>query len=487
MFLHARRKWEKAIKGILFGFVVIFIVSVFFWYGGSGPKGASVSPVLAKIGKSRIMTKDFEQAVHSQEGTGLFGAGSSLEEELFLREYVFDSLMTDKILYEAARKEGMTASRGEISAQIRREVDAAADQRIKQDKAAFVAEMNRAGLDLEGWKRQRAATFDRRAVAEDVMRIKLQAYVIGGVQATDQQVKESFDQYEAPYARVPIGEQGKEQARNTAQKILDELKSGQSFDQVRTEVAKQDPDVAVVASPGVSNRGSGALPQNVEKAALALNVGEFCAAPIEAQNAFYAVKLVKLDNKLPADFSQRKDFYTQQVQDRLRRAAWDNYVKQAHKSVKVVIPDKELDAFAKFEDGKTDEAIADLNDALKDESRDAETKARMYYFLGQLYEGKGDSEKAVENYDQAVDAAGGAPEAELRVGDILKQQGNKDAALARYKKAADDAGDSYMIHLRLEKVFKDLGEEQLAQTETTWLQHNAPTGGLPGGAPIQVF
>jgi len=153
----------------------------------------------------------------------------------------------------------------------------------------------------------------------------------------------------------------------------------------------------------------------------------------------------------------------------------------------VQILDKELDAYEKRREGKIDEAIADLVAALEYQSEDPLGKGRTYYLLGQLWEGKGEADKAMDYYNQAIDEIGTVPEAELRIGELLQKRGDKEGALARFKQAADEAGDSYMVHVRLQKAFTDLGQGELAQAEKAWLEKNAPQSGLSGASLPQGF
>jgi len=486
MFLHARRKWEKLIKVILLFFVLIFIASVFYWWGGSSSKGGQAPPIIAKVGKHRITRNQFAEAVKSTEDRmrmfGMAEGSSSLDMEVIIYEQALADLISNAQLLEAARKQGIKVSGSEVTGEINAQVDATVQQRIKDNKAKFIRDLNRTGQDLDGYKKQLAAAIDKQQMADQLVRLKLQAAVVGQIKVTDLQVKESFDEYEAPYVRVNLGKTGKEMARTTAQQISEQLKAGLSLDQVKDKLAKDNPDVFVVAKPGPQRRGSGALPDEVEKAALAGKVGEV-SSPIETPEAFYVVKLTKLESKLPKDFDQRKDFYQKQVEGRLKGQAWEKYQSEVEKIVKVDILDKELAGLWDLRHGKVDEAIASLQGALENASGEVDAPPRIHFLLGQLWETKGNVDQAIQEYDEAIKVSGAAPEVEIRIARLLDNQGKKDIALARYERAAVDAGDSYTIHLQLKDAFTAMGQKDLAQKETQWLQeHESELKNAPFGA-----
>ncbi len=99
--------------------------------------------------------------------------------------------------------------------------------------------------------------------------------------------------------------------------------------------------------------------------------------------------------------------------------------------------------------GQTDEAISALEQLVKDNPLQFAT----YELLGELYEKKGDLDKALTNYQQTVLLDASKPENHLRVADLARRAKQFDRAIetaqAAHKRFPDDPRSIYLLAITL--------------------------------------
>ena len=111
--------------------------------------------------------------------------------------------------------------------------------------------------------------------------------------------------------------------------------------------------------------------------------------------------------------------------------------------------------------GRMDEAIAQLEKALEINPDDAE----FHYNLGNAFLQQGHVDEAIARYQKALEINPNYAEAHNNLGDAFRQQGRMEEAIARYQKALEIKPDYAEVHNNLGVVFARQGRNEEATAQ----------------------
>ncbi len=492
---------------VFWGIVIIFVIGAYYSFGPAGRAVRAqqramerhVSAVVAKVGKRAIMRKDYERA--------LYEAGIEempLAQRRFIKMQILEQMIDDLLQMEAARREGVRVSSAEIRQRRQEMVDTEIRRRFPSKKD-LVRYLRRHRMTYDELKRKIEKVFaDPDPIRRQLTKEKLRQLVEGRVALSDEELKKSFEEVHArhilvvPQAELARAREkwrkqhgGKEEgmpefdadelARKRAEELAAKLKKGADF----AELAKNSSDDPMTASKGGDlgwiRRGN--MPREFDEVAFSLKPGQVSGV-VKSPWGYHIIKVEGKRLNLPKDFEKNKERYRQQVLADKKRQAWADYMERLRKETPIEIVDPELRAYKLLEEGKQDEAIAALEEAVKQDPTNVDAR----YQLALLYKQRGEKEKAVALLREIVESERGASlaEAHLALAELLMEMGKKDEAVESYRAASEWAVrsdfTSLFIHERCKQAFEELGRKDLAKQEEQWIEEyqkrQQETGGL---------
>ena len=204
--------------------------------------------------------------------------------------------------------------------------------------------------------------------------------------------------------------------------------------------------------------------------------------------SYYLVKVEEKKLELPEKFEDEKETHRLDLEDGLKRQAWERYLRRMQEEADIAIHDVEIQAYRLMDKtGDEDQAIELLEQAAPNDPHNA----GLRYELAKLYHERGESARALELAEEIVEIPGADRFAMFQVtyGDVLEEAGRVTEAVQAYKSAHDYAvGLEYqnqMVHQLLMMRLEDLGEEELVAEEMAWMERfqeaQAEMGGMGGG------
>lgn len=122
--------------------------------------------------------------------------------------------------------------------------------------------------------------------------------------------------------------------------------------------------------------------------------------------------------------------------------------------------------------GRLDEAIAEAQRLV--EVTPENELGTSYVLLSSLYEASGEPTKAIEIYEQAVEAAPDLYQARVALGNLYLQQGRLGDALPTFEVVAQLRPDDYTVHQQLALIYRQLGRYDEALAEANQALRLAP-------------
>jgi peptidyl-prolyl cis-trans isomerase D len=176
-----KRRRSLLIMMAFFAIVVVFV----FWGVGPTPRQGDVSQIVARVDGKTITSEEYATLYRRQIDYYRNTMGERFSEELLetlnLRQKVIDILINRALILNAARSEGIGVTSREVQ-------DAILAMPTFQRNGVFDKELY---FSVLRQNRIRPGEFER-GVEEDIRAQKVQNNVIGGVTATDEELREGF-------------------------------------------------------------------------------------------------------------------------------------------------------------------------------------------------------------------------------------------------------------------------------------------------------
>ncbi len=296
------------------------------------------------------------------------------------KEYVMDSLVDMHILALEGEKAGL-----EISPEY--------DTQLKASAVEFYNSMSDEIVDITGLNEQSIYEI----VAKNYIGSMQQNFMINDLDIDSEAIAAEYDreelrQYNTEFLQIPfvsIDEEGnqveltdeeKATAKETLEKVLTEIESGKTFDEIIEEyedITKRTSNFAI---------GTNAVNIKYEEAAIKLENDEITKEVIETDNSYYIIKMIDNNsdeyyNSIISDaISQKQQELFQEQLDEIKEnytittneAVWDT-VKLGRTTINLDVPETETDDTGKAEtDGVDDTNETEVNDAESDDAEEAE-------------------------------------------------------------------------------------------------------------------
>lgn len=498
------------VQVVFWGIVIIFVVGAYYSFGPAGrarsaqggQRGRHVPAVVAVVGRTEIPREQFEKALMRTDYEE-----SPVSSRPMRKLSVLEELIDNILELEAAKREGIKVSAKEVE-QKREEMLEQAIQARFPTKRDLKQYLDRKRLTYEQLKAKirEEQLGDLDALRKSLLVDRLRELVESRVQVTDAELRASFEEVKARHILIRPTEEKKRVeadykkrnqqppanldadalARKRAEELLAQLRKGADF----AKLASQFSDDKGSAKDG-GDLGwfrPGTMVPEFEQAAFALKPGQISEV-VKTDYGYHIIQVTERRSKIPADFEKNKEKYRAEELQKRKGAAWPAYLKELRKQTQITIVDAELRGYKNLSEGKQDEAMADLEEALRQDPQNVDAT----YQLAMLYREKGDKNRAVELLQQVVGTEQGARMADVRMalGDLLMELKRKDEALTEYRAASEWAVrpdfSSYFIHLRLKDKFKELGQKDLAAQEQAWLDDFAKRQQeMPGGMGMPI-
>lgn len=474
---------------VFWGIVIIFVVGAYYSFGpptrGGREQagGRKLSQIVARVGKQVIPREKYELALAM---SNYEHSGAAMRS--FTKLQILDQMIDDLLQLQAAKAEGIKVSGREVTKKREEMVEEAIKFTFpsRKDLVRYLRKKRMTYQEYEDRvRRERFGNLD--AIKRQLLVEKLKEKVEGRISVSDEEVKQSFEEVKARHILISpeaearrAGEAAKKKdapsekvdgdalARDKAKRLLERLKKGEDF----AALAKQYSD-----DKGSAERGGdlgwikrGQMVLEFEKAAFALKPGQVSGV-VKSPYGYHIIKVEDKRLEVPDDFEKNKERYRQEELSRRKIRAWQQYMDNLRKQTPIEIVDPELRGYKLAQEGKEEEAIQALEEAVKADPYNVDAR----YHLAMMYKDRGDKKRAVELLQEAAEIEAGARMADVHMalGELLEDLGRKKEAIEEYQRASEwaIAHDfmNYMLHSQLRSKFEKLGRKDLADAEKKWM------------------
>ncbi len=488
--------------------VLIFVIGAYYSFGPTGRAGggqeastAKLSAIIARVGKQTVSRDAFNQALMM---SGYDHAGAN--ERAYLKFQIAQQLIDESLQLQGARREGIKVSAREVRAKQDELVDQAI-QSMFPERRDLVKYLRKKQMSYEQYKEKirRERFGDTEAIRRQLLVEKLRESVEGKVTVSDEDLKKSFEEIKVRHllirpdqekkrveeaakksGKAAEGLDGDALARKRAEELLAQIKKGSDFAALAKKYSDDTGSAAQGGDLGWVKRGQ--MVPEFEAAAFSLKQGEVSGI-VKTDFGYHIIKVEGRRQQIPADFEKDKEQYRSQELQSRRSRAWSEYMSKLEREIPVEIVDPEIRAYKLAMEGKTEEAVKALEEAVAQDP----TNVDALFRLATLYKDKGDKHRAVELLEQVVQNEQGARMSDARIvlGELLETLGRKKDAIEQYRAASEWAityeFPNYMIHSRLVEKFKQLGRQDLAEAERKWLDEFDKQQQQQGGMPMLNF
>lgn len=406
--------FRKNTKTIMIAVVVLFAGSMFYGLGYKGLKGdfGGNSKVIAKVNGREIDPVRFREILNRAYQS--FGQNADPSTMAFVENLALGQAIDFTILLGEAKK------RVKVSG---REVDAAIDSIMKQQKVPSKRELERAlkqmGLTLGQF---------RDLVKDDLTMQKFSTKQQQEMKLTPDDLKE------IRASHILVAKEG------AAKNILAQIKSGADFAALARKYSVDPGSAAKGGDLGYFTMGS--MVPEFEKAAFSLKPGEV-SNPVKTNYGYHLIKVT--DSKLRQIDEQKA------LQEKAQNA-YRRLYSEVRSKAKIEIISPIFKGHNYRFSGKINEAIAEYKKAAAQNP----ANPMPYIYLGDSYLAIGQNELAVTEYDNAVRLEGGNPDLYIILGKAYDKAGKKELATEQYRKATMVAGDNKAAHEKLLKIFEQM-------------------------------
>lgn len=512
---------RKFMQGRNLQYIMLFIAVtlaasiVMMMAGGSTGRrtgGSETGGVLARVNGEEIDWGDFENRFMSRvdEAENQSGTLLSAFQKAQFRGQMFDSEV-DRILWlQAAKREKVRVSRGEvkkkINSMLEQQLDMMKDQYLmgykgKKTDKALERELKKQGLSIAKVKADllKRPEFDPDSIRQQLTIEKLHEKLKNGIDVSDKAVRASFDEVRLRQITIGPSRRTDVQAREQAKQLVEKLRAGADF----ATLAKQYSEDMYRETGG--DRGYfirvAYLERELASVVKKLKPGEI-SDPIRMPQGYTIVKVEQRRNALPADYAdpkKRKEYRDSYVAIEQQRIL-SQYYEDLHKTAKITIYDPELRGYKLMKEmvsassdpnqrkSKALAAIKEFNKAVEASTATAEASARAYAQMAYLYDwmrrpefGPSTQQERLKYREEAKKAFLKALEfsesndLRLMVAEIFVEEGDNKKALEHIGYVMENIPeDDAATHSQLMSLFTKMKDVPLAQTllkkEQEWLK-----------------
>ncbi len=443
--------FRRQMKGIFIVTALAFVVSLLYVGGVSffgGPREENAGEPVAEVNGEKITYGEFQQAYLSnlqyyQQFSGRLG-GSELASIKF---GTLQSLIDQRLLVQLAKRERIKVSSRDV------------EEKLREIRDQFPSRNEyRQQLREQGLTEGRLRELIRQSLLVENLRKEKSK-----VQVTDEDVRRAYEQVRASHILFkadPNDAKAMNAALQRAQSVLQRIRSGADF----AAMARQYSDDPGTKSKGGDldwfGRDSGFVKEFVD-AAFSLPVGQV-SAPVKTQFGYHLIKVTGRKEAKGADFEKQKGVLREQLQESRGSAAFREWFTAEQKKAKIIVHDPEMRAIQFVQNGQLAQAVGQYQEALAKEPQNP----YLHLMLGRVYEGLKDLDRAIAEYEKAVQVGGDSdPEILMTLGLAYRQKKQTEKAIANFRKASDLDPMNTALHTALMQIYTEMGRKDLVKQE----------------------
>ncbi|MFN4179685.1 MAG: peptidylprolyl isomerase [Armatimonadota bacterium] len=534
-----RKKLQKQVVRwtIWLTITIIFVLGMFsgFTWVERQVRGLNLPRSIASVNGTEISRQQYEQSLAR---LAQFGSHRlSTQDWMFYKEQIFHELVDRELLRQEAYRRRIRVTRADMNKRIDEILQfqlVSARQQYERDKEFrdFVRKrygsLEAMASDLRRQIRQQGIDFEQELLME-----KLQQSIMQEVKVTEKELRDNYTQFRLrhifvsadrflPKDKSPTDQdrkQAKEKALQRAKELRERILKGEDF----AKLAEKESDDPVTKNKKgeLGELSLDAARWRIGDDALTvlpnLKIGEV-SEPIEGFNGYHIVKLEGKRVNLPEDYDkvryqceekkcnniwlgekgekkcpkcggakikqigERKKELMDEIRQQRVQEKWSMLLRDLRERARIEIYDPELKAIAAEREGKTEEAIKYLKEALKIATENPDARRHylfpdlLHYKLSSLYMREGKLKEAEREIRKALEYSDDN-DLHIQLGSILMLQGKKDAALKEFLKVADSSPTPGQRHI-LANYFEQLGRKDLAEKQRKLAEKEGGLGGL---------
>lgn len=423
--------------------------------------------------------------------------------EIQMRGSLFEQLVDQEMKLQAAKKERVRVSRGDVGKKIDEYTDmqmkslreaALRGKKVKNDKV-FAAELGKAepGMTVAKKRKEIRKQFEEVSgeIRKSLILEKLDKKIADTAKTDDKAFEASFDQ--VTLSQITIASAGKrsdEQAKKRADEVLAKIRKGEDF----AKVAGEFSDDMYKGFGG--NRGPVLrvqLEEELREAAFKLKSGEM-SEPVKTAAGYVILKSAGVSRNVPTELSdpaKKKEYREQFVQQEQERVKAEYYEK-LKKAMVLEVFDPELKAYMAMRDSYGSmmsaseserkvlmEKVAKLYQAAVDNAGDdTGMRARcsiqlwnIYTVLGSspLFAATDEDRKKYAKLGRTAleEALSSTEDVDLRLAHskMAIEAGDQEAALESLGIASDNAYDNLQAMEQIRDMYKQMKRDDLAAAQ----------------------
>lgn len=511
-------------KWILYGLAFIFLVTLPFMFSGSGGgplvggnqpgegEGRGASDPVAKINGQTLTRAQFDRSYQQNLGQvqaiyAQVGGAIGVERLWTFRLEAMDQAINDALIRAEAKAKGVRVEKREIGKKIEDNVKQTVEmlklQSKGQDPERIYAQIvsGKDGVRREKMSERKFRRWvndvlwaeDRGRLEMEILTEKVKAAVAPQPPISEQELLASYESITPREILISLHPRGKperseEQARERAEELLAKVRGGADF----AALARQESDDEDAKMTGGVRDSMMVRNMDPEwtKAVAPLKVGEV-SQPIKTPYAYLIVKVEKRERQVPPDFEKNKQDELRSLASQRQNRVWEQYMKDLRARAKIEILDPEMKGYATLREGKVEEGLALLKQAVENPEKLGPAGAASANFqLATYLASRNQWQEAVEAYTAADDylqrQSAVLPGARVQtlmgmgrsyenLNRIYKEQGKAKEAqtaleesLSWYQVASEQTNiPSY--HEQLQAIYRGLGQTELVKQEQQWL------------------
>lgn len=510
---HVMNNWIGKTLVVVIGVLLVFSFVYSGMPGGRGGAGAVAGAgqgdTIATVNGDAITREDYQQTLQAYT----FGQTTGPMMAAFTHAQALDQLLQAKMSLQQAKKLGLKVSDDEIAKERQKAVaqsNLATTLGLKPN--ASLADVDAALAKAGAPSLEDQPRYNDEAIRQSLLLDKLQTYLNNKVAVSEQDARDSFQQWHTRHILIDTKKRSDVQAQAQANEILAKAKApGADFAAMARQYSDDPGTKAQGGDDGWIDQKTGYVPE-FKTAAFALKPGEVTLVK-SPQYGYFIIKLEATRSNLPKDFDKKKADYIAQVKQQKQQQAQQDFLKSLkdNPANKIVISDPQLradrEAFQAVQEGDPAKKQALYQSALKDYqlalkgnpplSQQGEINAQ----IAQIYQNQlNQPAQALTAYEAAVTASDD-PDLRMILADLYRKNKQPDKAVEQYQAASKQAWNNLGLHEQVMGAFLQLKRPDLAAQEKTWIkdyqdrqkQQQAsmpfPGGALPGGtggAPISL-
>ncbi|MCL6518320.1 MAG: peptidylprolyl isomerase [Armatimonadetes bacterium] len=518
-----RKKFHGYSKYIMWVMAIVFAVgfAAISIPGGRVPERTDsvLSGVVATVNGEKLDRQAYEMRVRAQIDPIQETRPVSAIEESQIRGQVFDTMVDEMLKLQAAKKEHIKVSRGEVNRQIDQIVEQRLQQikssllsgrRTKQTDEAFEQELRKRdpSMSIKKLRAEIRKSIDPKTVRNYLLMDKLSKKIREKVDTSDRALRQSFEQVKLRQITISASGRSQVQAEQLARDLVAKLRAGGDF----AALAKANSqDYYKTAGGDVGWVSKQMLPREVGDVAFKLGEGAV-SDPIKTGGEYVIIKVEGRRSSMPADLKDPKkmaEYRRMFVQQEQNKAEYLYYA-DLRKKAQITINDPELRGYTiaqavmmsfgqanpAEQKSKIETAIKEYRTAVASAGDRTDIKARCYVQIAQLLTAlrnfTSNPEEIKKYKTQTIEALEDAlnytesTDIRLSLGKLYIDAGQPNKAVEHLEIASENAYDDYSMHEQLIELYKKIKRADLVAKEQKWLSENKELAQPQAGQTIPV-